>query len=58
MLEKKLVDTTSFDKLIVNYNVDESLIAGIKIKIDDKVFDTSLKTKILDISKNLRGLKL
>lgn len=58
MLEKKLVDTTSFDKFIVNYNVDESLIAGIKIKIDDKVFDTSLKTKILDISKNLRGLKL
>ncbi len=58
MLEKKLVDTTSFDKFKDNYNVDESLIAGIKIKIDDKVFDTSLKTKILDISKNLRGLKL
>lgn len=58
MLEKKLVDTTDFDSFIVNYNVDKSLIAGIKIKVEDKVYDTSLKTKILDISKSLRGLKL
>ena len=57
-LEQKLVSTTSFDKFIVNYNVDESLIAGLKIKIDDKVIDTTYKTKIFDISKSLRGLKL
>lgn len=57
-LEKKLVDTTRFDNFVVSYNVDESLIAGIKIKIDDKVLDTSYRTKIDSISKNLRGLKL
>ena len=57
-LEKKLVSTTSFDKFIVDYNVDESLIAGLKIKIDDKVIDTTYKSKIFDISKSLRGLKL
>lgn len=57
-LEKKLIDTTSYDHFIINYKVDTNLIAGLKIKIDDKVFDTSYKTKIADISKNLRGLKL
>ena len=57
-LEQKLINTTSFDKFIVSYNVDESLIAGLKIKIDDKVIDTTYKTKIFDISKSLRGLKL
>ena len=57
-LEQKLISTTSFDKFIVDYNVDESLIAGLKIKIDDKVIDTTYKTKIFDISKSLRGLKL
>lgn len=57
-LEEKLINSTQFDKFIVNYNVDESLIAGLKIKIDDKVYDTTYKTKLFDISKNLRGLKL
>lgn len=57
-LNDKLIATTDFDQFIINYNLDKSLIAGLKIKIDDKVFDTSYKTKIADISKNLRGLKL
>ena len=57
-LENKLVSVTRYDKFIVDYKVDESLIAGIKIKIDDKVFDKTYKTKIFDITKNLRGLKL
>ena len=57
-LEKKLVSITKYDTFIVDYKVDESLIAGIKIKIDDKVFDKTYKTKIFDITKSLRGLKL
>ena len=57
-LEKKLVSVTKYDEFIVDYKVDKSLIAGMKIKIDDKVFDKTYKTKIFDITKNLRGLKL
>lgn len=57
-LREKLINTTNYDNFIINYTIDESLIAGLKIKIDDKVFDTSYKTKLADISKNLRGLKL
>ena len=57
-LEKKLVAVTRYDKFTVDYVVDKSLIAGIKIKIDDKVFDKTYKTKLFDITKSLRGLKL
>ena len=48
----------NYDNFIVDYKVDKSLIAGLKIKIDDKVFDKTYKTKIFDIQKSLRGLKL
>lgn len=57
-LTKKLVSVTNYDNFIVDYKVDKSLIAGLKIKIDDKVFDKTYKTKIFDIQKSLRGLKL
>ena len=57
-LEEKLVSSTNFDKFLVNYKIDESLIAGIKVKIDDKVLDMTYKTKMFDLTKSLRGLKL
>lgn len=57
-LSKKLVSVTNYDEFIIDYKVDKSLIAGLKIKIDDKVFDKTYKTKIFDVQKSLRGLKL
>ena len=57
-LTKKLISSTNYDNIIVDYKVDKSLIAGLKIKIDDKVFDKTYKSKIFDIQKSLRGLKL
>ena len=58
VLEDKLVSSTNFNEFIVDYKIDESLIAGIKIKIDDKVLDKTYKTKMFDLTKSLRGLKL
>ena len=57
-LSKKLVSVTNYDEFIIDYKIDKSLIAGLKIKIDDKVFDKTYKTKIFDVQKSLRGLKL
>ena len=57
-LEKKLIESTNYKNFIIDYKVDESLIAGLKIKIDDKVLDKTYKTKIFDITKSLRGLKI
>lgn len=58
ILLDKLKSTTKYDDFVFDFNVDKNLICGIKIKIGDKVFDNTYKTKIFDISKNLRGLKL
>ena len=57
-LEDKLVSITNYKKFIINYKVDDRLIAGLKIKIDDKVIDKTYKTKMSELTKSLRGLKL
>lgn len=57
-LEDKLKATAHYEKIIVDYRVDESLIAGLKIKVDDRVLDKTYKTKMFDLTKSLRGLKL
>ena len=57
-LEEKLVATTNYERFMVDYKVDKSLIAGIKVKIDDKVLDKTYKTKVFDIIKDLKALKI
>ena len=57
-LEKKLIDTTTYNSFDIYYKVDETLISGLKIKIKDRLVDSTLKTKIEDISKNLRGIRV
>ena len=57
-LEKKLIETTDYNSFDINYKVDETLISGLKIKIKDRLVDSTLKTKIEDISKNLRGIRV
>lgn len=58
ILEDKLKNTTKYSDFVVNYMVDSNLISGIKIKIGDRVVDSSLKTKLEEMSKNLRGVRL
>lgn len=57
-LEEKLIKTTSYEQIIIDYKVDEKLICGMKIKIKDRVCDSSVQTKIEEISKNLRGVRV
>ena len=52
-IEKRLVETTDFDTMEVSYTVDASLIGGLVIRIDDRVLDSSIKTKIDKMSKAL-----
>ena len=58
LIEKIIRDEDKNNEELIDYKVDKSLIAGLKIKIDDKVFDKTYKSKIFDIQKSLRGLKL
>lgn len=47
-LEKKLSC-----EVLPMWNVDESIIAGLKFKFDDYVIDTSVRNKIENLSKNI-----
>ena len=57
-IEQKLLDTTDFVKMEMNYSVDRSLIGGIRIRIGDRVIDSSISTKLNELAKELRRIKI
>ncbi len=57
-VEKRILDTTGFKKLEMNYSIDKSLIGGMVIRIGDRVVDTSIKTKLAELTKELNKLQL
>ena len=52
-IEDKLLETTSYDSMEMHYTVDESLIGGLVIRIGDRVVDSSVKTKLDVLTKDL-----
>ncbi len=57
-IEQKLLDTTDYVKMEMNYAVDVSLIGGMTIRIGDRVVDSSVSTKINELAKSLRRIQL
>lgn len=57
-IEQKLLDTTSYTTMEMNYDIDETLIGGMKIRIGDKVVDSSISTKLTELAKNLRKIQV
>ena len=57
-VEQKLLATTEYQKMEMNYLVDESLIGGMQIRIKDKVVDSSVRTKIAKMQQNLMQIRL
>lgn len=41
--------------VIPNWNTDEDIIGGLVVKINDDIIDTSLKNKLENLSKNIKG---
>ena len=52
-IEQKLLETTKYESIEGNYQVDKELIGGLVIRIQDTVVDSSLKTQIGKLSKSL-----
>ncbi len=52
-IEKRLLETTDYETLEPEYKVDKSLIGGLVIRIEDRVVDSSIKTKLDSMSKVL-----
>ena len=57
-VEQKLLDTTKYETFEMNYVVDESLIGGMVIRIGDRVIDSSIKTKLCDLTRELRSVQV
>ena len=57
-VEQKLLDTTKYETFEMSYHVDESLIGGMVIRIGDRVVDSSIKTKLYDLSRQLRNIQV
>ena len=55
---KRLLDTTKYEEFEMNYSVDKSLIGGVVIRIGDRVVDSSIKTKLYELSKDLRKIQV
>ncbi len=57
-VEKKLIDTTNYVQFEMHYNVDKEIIGGMIIRIGDRVVDSSIKSKIENMSKELYNIQL
>ena len=57
-VEKRLLETTKYVKFEMHYDVDSELIGGMVIRIGDRVVDTSIKTKLYELSKSLKKIQV
>ena len=57
-IRQRLIETTKYVEMEMNYKVDESLIGGVVIRIGDRVVDSSIRTKLYELSKDLCKIQL
>lgn len=57
-IEKKILETSSFKQMEMHYTVDTALIGGMVIRIGDRVVDSSIKTKIANLERQLLKIQL
>ena len=57
-VEEKLLATTGYRTMEMNYETDQSLIGGMVIRIGDRVVDSSIKTKLETLKKSLLSVQI
>lgn len=57
-LIKRLLDTTSYQSFEMHYEVEEELIGGMVIRIGDRIVDSSIRTKLEEMSRSLMKIQL
>ena len=57
-VEKRLLETTKYVEFEMHYKVDTDLIGGMVIRIKDRVVDTSIRTKLTKMKKQLLQIQL
>ena len=56
--KKRLLETTRYVEFEMHYDVDAALIGGMVIRIGDRVVDSSIKTKLQDLTRELSKIQL
>lgn len=57
-ITKRLLDTTAYESMEMHYQVDPDILGGMIIRIGDRIIDTSVKTKLNDLKKELLKIQL
>lgn len=57
-IEARLSETSHYETLEMNYQVDESLLGGIRIRIDDRVVDNTIQTKLEEMTRRLSKVRV
>ena len=57
-VEARLLETTGFHEMEMHYQVDESLIGGMVIRIGDRVVDSSIRSKLSGLERELLKVQL
>ena len=57
-VEKRLLETTKYVEFEMHYAVDSTLIGGMVIRIGDRVVDSSVKTKLSSLTRELSKIQL
>ncbi|MDE7017576.1 MAG: F0F1 ATP synthase subunit delta [Lachnospiraceae bacterium] len=57
-IEQKLLDTTNYKSMEMNYELNAALIGGMVIRIGDRVVDSSISTKLNELQKDLLKVQI
>ena len=57
-IREKLLATTNYKEIEIEYSIDKSLIGGMVIRIKDRIVDNSVKTKLEQISRDLHKIQV
>lgn len=57
-IEKKLLDTTHYETMEIDYKVDENKIGGLMIRIGDRVVDSTIQSKLSALTGSLMKISL
>lgn len=57
-VESRLLETTSYVSFLMDYDVDSALIGGMVVRIGDRVVDSSIKTKLNNMAKEMSKIQL
>ena len=57
-VEQKLLEQTSYESFQMHYETDPALLGGMVIRIGDRVMDSSIRTKLANMTKELKKISV